>query len=162
MIDNDDEKTLTLRAKAAEDLLISDGTVESLDDLTFLLGYREYRELDGAVSIVEDYVKKWRATYDKTEELWADYHQHRGWASGRDSRKYLSRAKRDLEQIIRAMARYKAVETRWQTDQGVTKLSLEIEVEKLREELRALRGSRSSGGGTTGGGFGSGGGGGPR
>ena len=162
VIDNDDEKTLTLRAKAAEDLLISDGTVESLDDLTFLLGYREYRELDGAVSIVEDYVKKWRATYDKTEELWADYHQHRGWASGRDSRKYLSRAKRDLEQIIRAMARYKAVETRWQTDQGVTKLSLEIEVEKLREELRALRGSRSSGGGTTGGGFGSGGGGGPR
>ena len=162
VIDNDDEKTLTLRAKAAEDLLISDGTVESLDDLTFLLGYREYRELDGAVSIVENYVKKWRATYDKTEELWADYHQHRGWASGRDSRKYLSRAKRDLEQIIRAMARYKAVETRWQTDQGVTKLSLEIEVEKLREELRALRGSRSSGGGTTGGGFGSGGGGGPR
>ena len=60
------------------------------------------------------------------------------------------------------MARYKAVETRWQTDQGVTKLFLEIEVEKLREELRALRGSRSSGGGTTGGGFGSGGGGGPR
>lgn len=163
VIDNDDEKTLTLRAKAAEDLLISDGTVESLDDLTFLLGYREYRELDGAVSIVEDYVRKWRATYDKTEELWADYHQHRGWASGRDSRKYLSRAKRDLEQIIRAMTRYKAVETRWQTDQGVTKLTLEIEVEKLREELRALRGSRSSGGGgTTGGGFGSGGGGGPR
>ena len=159
VIDNDDEKTLALRAKAAEDLLISDGTVESLDDLTFLLGYREYRELDGAVKIVEDYIDNWRATYGKTEELWADYHQHRGWATGRDTRKYLSLAKRNLEQIMRAMTRYKAVETRWLTDQGVSRLDLEIEVEKMRETLRALRRTRGGGGGGGGGGgFGSGGG----
>ncbi len=159
LIDNDDEKTLALRAKAAEDLLISNGTIESLDDLAFLLGYREYREIDGKGSaLVNSYVEKWRAQFDKTKELWADYQQHLSWASGDESVKWLGRAKTDLEKIIRAMTRYKAIETRWRTDIGQTKFGLEIEVEKLREQIRALKSRRGGnyGGGGGGGGFGGG------
>jgi len=158
VIDNDDEKTLALRAKAAEDLLISNGTIDSLDDLAFLLGYREYREIDGKGSaLVDTYVEKWRAQYDRTKELWADYGQHLGWASGDETRKWLGRAKHDLEQIVKAMTRYKAVETRWLTDIGQTKLGLVIEIEKLREQIRALKSRRGNYGGGGGGGFGGGG-----
>ncbi|MEE8459626.1 MAG: hypothetical protein V3S08_07120, partial [Phycisphaerales bacterium] len=158
VIDNDDEKTLALRAKAAEDLLISNGTIDSLDDLAFLLGYREYREIDGKGSaLVDTYVEKWRAQYDRTMELWADYGQHLGWASGDETRKWLGQAKHDLEQIVKAMTRYKAVETRWLTDIGQTKLGLVIEIEKLREQIRALKSRRGNYGGGGGGGFGGGG-----
>ncbi len=158
VIDNDDEKTLALRAKAAEDLLISNGTIDSLDDLAFLLGYREYREIDGKGSaLVDTYVEKWRAQYDRTKELWADYGQHLGWASGDETRKWLGKAKHDLEQIVKAMTRYKAVETRWLTDIGQTKLGLVIEIEKLTEQIRALKSRRGNYGGGGGGGFGGGG-----
>ncbi len=158
VIDNDDEKTLALRAKAAEDLLISNGTIDSLDDLAFLLGYREYREIDGKGSqLVDTYVEKWRAQFEKTKELWADYEQHLNWASGDETMRWLGKAKRDLEQIIKAMNRYKAVETRWRTDINQTKLGLEIEVEKLREQIRALKSTRRGNyGGGGGGGFGGG------
>ena len=160
VIDNDDERTLKLRAKAAEDLLISAGTIESLDDLAFLLGYREYREIDGKGSaLVVSYVEKWRAQFKKTKVLWGDYEQHLSWASGDETMRWLGKAKRDLEQIIKAMNRYKAVETRWRTDIGQTKLGLEIEVEKLREKIRALKSKRGGSyrGGGGGGGFGGGG-----
>jgi len=158
VIDNSDKKTLALRAKAAEDLLISSGTIDSLDDLAFLLGYREYREIDGKGSaLVNSYVEKWRAQFDKTKELWADYQQHLGWATGGEAAKWLGRARQDLEKIIRAMSRYKAVEIRWRTDIGPSKFDLEIEVEKLREQIQALKSGRGGGYGGGGGGFGSGG-----
>jgi len=163
VIDNNDQETLALRAKAAEDLLISDGTAETLDDLTFLLGYREYRmEKGGGTDLVEEYIEDWRKAYEKTKVLWADYEQHMSWAGGGETVKWLGRAKRDLEQIIRAMKRFKAVEIRWRSDMGKNKFALEIEVEQMRERIRSLKGRRRGGGrggrGGGGGGYGGGGG----
>ncbi len=154
IVDDDPEKTLSLRAKPAEDLLISDGTVENLDDLAFLLGYREYRLIDGkGQHDIADYVERWRRVFAQTKKWWGEYYQHLDWASGDETLRWLGRAKKDLEQIIRAMERYKAVEIRWQTDMGVTKAQLEIEVEKLRERIVALKKSgRGSGGYGAGGG----------
>ena len=160
VIDDDDTQTLALRAKTAEDLLISDGTAESLDDLTFLLGYREYRMTEGGgTDLVDDYVDDWRKAYKRTKQLWDDYNQHMQWASGGETLKWLGRAKRDLVQIIRAMDRYKAVEIRWRTDMGKDKFALEIEVEQMKERIRSLKGRRRGGGGKGGGGgYGGGGG----
>ena len=159
LVDGDDEETLGFRAKAAEDLLVSEGTAENLDDLAFLIGYREYRVLDGkGETIVEDYVQDWRQTFAHTEELMQDYGQHRGWASGDETLRWLGRCKRDLENIIRAMERYDAVEIRWRTDHNVTKAQLVIEVEKLREIITGLKGRGGGGGGYGGGGIGRGGG----
>ncbi len=162
VVDSDGENTVEFRAKSAEDLLISSGTVESLDDLLFLMGYREYRLIEGqGEKLVDDYIEQWRKAFDQTKEWYADYEQHRGWAGGTDALKWLGRAKRDLEQIISAMKRYKAVEFRWQTDMGRTIDQLEVEVERLREEIQSLKaGGRSSGyGGNKGGGMRPGGGG---
>ena len=80
-------------------------------------------------------------------------------AGGGETLKWTGRAKRDLQQIIRLMERYKAVEIRWQTDMGQTKFALEIQVEKMKEQIRALKSSRRTGGGGGGGGYGGGGGG---
>lgn len=156
VVDDNTEKTVGFRAKIAEDLLISDGTVENLDDLAFLMGYREYCDVGAnGQQMVEGYVEKWRKIWDQTQVWYQDYFQHQGWAGGDETLKWLGRAKRDLEQIITAMNRYKAVEVRWQYDMGITKLSLEIEVEKMKEQIRALKSGRgASGGGGGGGGMG--------
>ena len=148
IVDNDDERTVEFRAKIAEDLGVSDGTVETLDDLAFLLGYREYRVIsDEDDSLVGDYVEDWRRTFENTKVWWGDYFQHIGWASGDEALKWTGRAKNDVEKIIRAIERYKAVEIRWRTDLRTTKLDLEILVEKLREQIRALKegGGRGTG-----------------
>ncbi len=162
VVDSDVKNTVEFRAKSAEDLLISSGTVESLDDLLFLMGYREYRLVDGqGEKLVDAYIDQWRKAFDQTKEWYADYQQHRGWAGGDEALKWLGRAKRDLEQIISTMKRYKAVGFRWQTDMGISMDKLEVEVEKIREEIQALKdGRRGGGGGNRSGGGMSGGGGG--
>ena len=140
LVDNDEERTAEFRAKLADDLGISDGTVENLDDLAFLLGYREYRVLnDEDDSLVTDYVEDWRRTFENTKTLWDDYFQHIGWASGDQALKWTGRAKNDVEKIIRGIERYKAVEIRWRTDLRTQKLDLKILVEQLKEQIRALR-----------------------
>jgi hypothetical protein len=157
VVDSDDERTVGFRSKVAEDLLISDGTVESLDDLAFLMGYREYREVgENGQGHVEDYVERWQKVFDQTREWYLDFQQHMGWASGDETLQWLGRAKRDLERIISAMERYRAVEIRWQRDFGVSKFELETQVEQMKERIRALKGGRGGGLGGRGGGPGRG------
>ncbi len=140
LLDDDDENTVDFRAKAAEDLAISDGTVETLDDLAFLLGYREYRVIEGeAEDIFDRYCKSWRRNSDNCKTWWADYQQHRGWASGDETLKWLGRAKLDVEKIIRAIDRYEAVKIRLQTELGLRRFDLVTIVEQLREQIRSLR-----------------------
>ncbi len=160
LVDGDDEKTLGFRAKPAEDLLISDGTVDNLDDLAFLLGYREYEKIPGkGEEIVTNYKEQWRRVFDNTKVLWDDYLQHRGWAGGDEALKWLSKAKRDVQKIIRAMNRFEAVEIRWRTDRQTRKQELQILVETMTEEILALSRQRRGGGYGRGGGRGVGGGG---
>ncbi|MHC4317707.1 MAG: Clp protease/crotonase-like domain-containing protein [Planctomycetota bacterium] len=159
ILDDDEESTGWFRSKVAEDLLVSDGTVENIDDLAFLLGYREYREVgEHGQGLVEDYVERWKKVFEQSREWYLDYEQHQGWAGGDETLQWLGRAKRDLEQIIKAMERYRAVEIRWQRDFGVTKFALEIQVEQMKEQIRALKQGRGAtrGGGAGGGGLGGG------
>ncbi|MHC4083242.1 MAG: hypothetical protein ACYS15_14580 [Planctomycetota bacterium] len=156
VVDNDDKTTVWFKSKVAEDLLISDGTVENLDDLAFLMGYREYREVgEKGQKLVGDYVERWQKVFEQTQTWYQDYQQHMSWAGGAETLQWLGRAKRDLEQIIKAMERYRAVEVRWQRDFGTTKFALETQVEQMKEQIRALKSGRSGNvGGGGGGGMG--------
>ncbi len=156
LIDHDDEHTVDFRAKAAEDLLISKGTADSLDDLAFLLGYREYRLVgDSGEKLVDKYRDDWRAAFEKTKQLWVDYEDSLGRAGGDSALAQLGRAAKYLENIIALMNRYEAVEIRWRTDRGQQKAQLEILLEQLQEQIRAIRrGERGAGGGGYGGGGG--------
>ena len=164
IIDSDDESTANFRAEAAENLLISDGTAETLDDLALLLGFREYRVIDEeGKKVVDGYRKNWRAAYSNAVGWWEDYGQYMGWATGEDTLQYLGKAKRMIESIIKAMDRYPPVELKWQREMGSNKFQLEMLLEQLKQQIRELRrggngGGRGRRGG--GGGFGTGGGGG--
>ena len=79
-----------------------------------------------------------------------------GWANGEDALQYLSKAKRSIERIIRAMETYPPVELRWKQEMGTTKFQLETLVEQLTQQIRDMRQQR--GGNRGGGGFGTGGG----
>ncbi|MCZ6836885.1 MAG: hypothetical protein O7G85_14005 [Planctomycetota bacterium] len=83
LIDQSEDETATFNSKTAEDFGISDGTAETLDDLLLLLGYREYRLIDGrAERKLEEYQANWRRAYEQSLAALIDYNTHLGWAGG--------------------------------------------------------------------------------
>ncbi|MEM7228268.1 MAG: hypothetical protein AAF432_05555 [Planctomycetota bacterium] len=160
LFDGSDQRTAQFTAKTAEDFRISDGTADTLDDLMLLLGYREYRLVDGeADDMIEKYKVDWRRAHEKCGKLAEDFQQHMGWAQGDETVKWLGRAKRDLEEILSAMRRYPAVEIRMQMEYGMSALQLELEIDRLKQRIRDLRSGNRGGAGGSGLGGGRGGGG---
>ncbi|MCH8823188.1 MAG: hypothetical protein IH984_06725 [Planctomycetes bacterium] len=149
LVDGNEKATVYFRSKEAEDLLISDGTAETFDDVALLVGLREYRIVDGrADEVVERYSTGWRRSLKNCKALWNDYGMHLGWASGDETLKWLGRAKRDIENILKAMNRYQAVEIRLGVELGLSKFNLTTILELLKEQIQALRrGQRGGGGG---------------
>jgi hypothetical protein len=157
LLDDDEEQVVAFKARDAENFGISDGTVDNLDDLLFLLGYREYRTDQGrAKKMVDEYIKSWRRSFDECKTLFQDYQQFRSWASGQDTLAYLGKAKKCLQQIVASMRRYKAVEIRVERTARLDITSLEVMIEQIEEQIRALnrsgRGARTGGGRDGGGG----------
>ena len=169
VVDNHDKVTAGFDAENARNLRISQETVEEfqeegqeLDDMAFILGYREYRKVDGeAEEIIEEYIDDWRSTMAQTEEFMGNVEKYMGWATGEDTIKFMGRARGELEKILSAMNKYRAVEKEWER-RGVSKLALELRIKEIQETIRGLQ-QRERGGGTRGrGGGGRGGGNGPR
>jgi hypothetical protein len=158
LVDGSDEATTNIRAEQAEDLGICAGLAESLDDVAFLNGWREYEVADSGQKIVDKYIEDWRRVLDRTIQWQRDAEQARGWAQGGDAVKYLGQVRQNYERILAAMRQYPAVEIRWRTQFGLDRLRLEVALEQLREQLRGLRGGNRGGAGG-GGGMGGGGGG---
>lgn len=160
LVDTNDEYPTNFNAKMAEDLCISSGTAQDLDDLALLLGFREYRVVNGvAEDAVNKYITDWRRLLEQAKEEWDNYRKYLSWAGGEDARQYLGRAKSSLEKILAAMKRYKAVEIRLMRERGLTRTYIEIEIERLREQIGGLSSGNRGGGGRGGGGSGMGGGG---
>lgn len=142
LVQGSDENVASFTARTAENLLISNGTAETIDDLALLLGFREYRRLHGQPQeAIENYVEDWRRVLSNAEQWWKDFQQHQGWAQGGDTR-YLSRARSDLQRVIRALRRYHAVEIRFMMHYGVNLERLEVLDEQLGDAIR-----RGAGGG---------------
>ncbi|MCI0362360.1 MAG: hypothetical protein L0Y44_12005 [Phycisphaerales bacterium] len=159
LVDGSDKKTTEFRAKDAEDLCVSDGTAETIEDLALLLGYREFRMVDSAAEkICADYVEDWRRAFEKCETQLEDYKQFLGWASGEDAVKYLGQAKAALENVLSAMERYEAVEYRIGFKYGLDREWFTIQIEIIKERLRSLKSNKPAGGGggSGGGSFGGG------
>jgi hypothetical protein len=153
VVDNNAQTTTEFRAKDAEDFCLSKGTAETLDDLALLMGYREYRVVDGqGEKLVNQYISDWRRAYETCLESVSNYTQYMSWASGQDSVKYLGKAKSELEKIIAAMTRYKAVSVRLERDYGYDKNTFTVWIERIQERLRRERKAGSTGSGGTGGG----------
>jgi len=125
------------------------------------MGVREYTIVEGrGEKIYNKYSEDWRRSYERCLDYFDEYAKFQNWASGDDALKYLGQSKKQLERILAAMNRYKAVDVRLNM-RGVSKLGLEITIEQLKEQIRALRQGQRGGGGSGGkppGGTGAGGG----
>jgi len=158
LVDDSDGATANFRARDAENLRISEGTAETLDDLALLLGVREYYVVDGsAEQRVEDYIEDWRRVFESAIQSMLDYQKYQGWATGADTRKYLGRSLSELKKVRRSLDRYEAVELRLAQDYGISKLRLDIMIDQLEERIAALNNGSRGGGGRAGGGSGFGG-----
>jgi hypothetical protein len=153
-IDGSDKAVAMFDSDSAENVMLSKGTVQDLDDLMFLLGYREFERVDGGVELHEQYVEDWRRTYDRCNE-WLKDIRDRGGNTVQDLG-----AQRGLwENILGGMRRYPAVEARLKREVGLDAFKVETEIETIKEGIRRARQNGRNGGGRGGSRGGNGGGG---
>lgn len=163
-----DEKEIraSFNAEMAEELGLSDGTVSDdeatmIEDLMYQRGYRSYERMaqDGEILVVK-YIEGWRKALEECRKAYPEYGEALESATGKDEKKFLSKAKGLLEKVLAAIKKYPAVGIKLEQDFGVSKLALETELLKLQERIRGLSKSApttpSGGSGGRGRGFGPG------
>ena len=150
LVDDDDEQVANFDAQTAEDTLLSDGIVDSLDDLMFLLGYREYEKNENGIELAERYKEQWRRAYQKCLDNLRDIETGRG--GGTDALRQALNRKRLWEEILRNERRFNAVERRLTREFGLSKDRVELIIEGINDEIRQIRDGRRGGNGRRGGG----------
>ncbi|MCZ6834770.1 MAG: hypothetical protein O7G85_03255 [Planctomycetota bacterium] len=150
MVDGSETATARFTARVAENLCLTRGSAETLDDLMLLHGYREYQLLPGAAdSEYKDYVKNWRRSFEGATTALEDYQQHMSWATGNDTLRYLGRAKSDLAKVLSAIKHYDAVKVRFEQI-GLSEYRLQTLIMSLKERIKILRQNDRGGGGADG------------
>ncbi len=160
VIDNSKEAVVSFNNKTAEEFEISQGTAETLEDLAFLLGYREFKVIQGLEdSPALKYKEDWRRLYDRCVEWFGDYQTAMKRANGDDAAKWLGVGKNRLEDILSAMERFKAIENRM-APMGISKAAIQSMIDDIKERILEIKkmekGSRNRGGSGSGGGSGGG------
>ncbi len=149
VVDSNPKNVPVFNAKLAEDLMLSKGTADDLDDIMFLLGYREWdRSLvegkqDGR-RLVDDYIKRWRGAFSKSREAWRTYQREMEGADGDDAMQQLGKARKALQEILDAMNRYPAVEKRMKQQLGVGSVDIDRLLKQLRERIAAMENRKKS------------------
>lgn len=156
VVDSNTEAPTMFTAAVAEDTGLADGIAESLDDLMFLLGYREYEKVGAGESLFDKYKEDWRRAFTRCEE-WG---RSLELISNDDPVRAIGQQISILERIAAAMKQYPAVERRARSRGMPSRTQIEITIEQLREQLRALKSGGNTRGGGRGGNFGAPGGGG--
>ena len=131
-------------ATYAEELGISEATVDSLNDVLLLNNIREYHIVGEEITKqLNDYIKNWRTNLQKAKLLWGDYQQQNGWAAGDQRTRWLSKNKTTIKSLMGICKKYPAVTLRMGFDPKLK--NLENIIEEIEKELR--RGGGSPGGG---------------
>lgn len=161
VVDGRDDGTAGFTAESAEELGLAKGSADSLDELMFILGVREFDRVpdDGSV-LHKKYVDEWRKAYDQCAKLIEEANVAQEDAQNANPKANLSKARSAFERILSLMKKYPPLVVRLQRD-GITKLAVEAELLNVTEQLRALSKSQQSQGGSSsrgGRGFGGGGG----
>ncbi|MBL9120534.1 MAG: hypothetical protein JNL80_11540 [Phycisphaerae bacterium] len=146
LIDTSKDHAVSFRATTAEDVGLSDGNADTFSDLMFLLGYREFEQIDSGQKLFDDYVQDWRRAMEKVREYYNDSQETGGDLKG------LQQAKSLLEKALTLLERYPAIEMRL----GLPALKVKLDIDRLKEEINGIKrqeketgrpGGRSGGGG---------------
>ena len=163
VVDGRDDSTAGFSAESAEELGLSKGSADSLDELLFVLGIREFERVpDDGEKLHKEYVDAWRKAYDQCTKLIEEANVAQEDAQNANPKGNLNKAKSALDRVLGLMKKYPPLEARLQQF-GINRLAVETEILNLTEQLRALsqsqQGQGASGGGGSRGGRGFGGGG---
>jgi hypothetical protein len=162
VVDGRDDSTAGFSAESAEELGLSKGSAESLDELMFVLGIREFdRVPDDGETLHKKYVEDWRKAYDQCGKLIEESNTAQEDAQNANPKGNLNKAKSALTRVVGLMKKYPPVSVKLQSE-GTTLLAVETEILRLNEQIRALSQSQQNQGATGGGsrgnrGFGGGG-----
>lgn len=145
VLDANDEMECRLTAEACDDLCISDGTAETIEDLMVLLGERQFQVLEGkAGKIVSDHYEGWRDSYARAMDGMKSYQKWLGRASGRNLRSSLTKAEKALKTVRSCVMRYPEVGRRMG---GLTIDRIDIWLKDLEKMKRSGKGRPGGGGG---------------
>ena len=149
IVDGSGDATANFDATLAEDVLLSDGTADTLDDLMFLLGYREFTQIESGPKLAEQYVNDWRKAFERVQDWLTDLTQidDPGTVG-------LGKRRAVLEKMLAALKQYPAIEARLGR-RGINQTAIEIEIDDIKKEIQRIReAERGSRGGDGGGGSG--------
>ena len=152
VVDGRDDSTAGFSAESAEELGLSKGSAESLDELMFVLGVREFdRVADDGETLHKKYVDDWRKAYEQCGKLIEESNVAQEDAQSSNPKGNLNKAKSALSRVLGLMKKYPPLEVRLQGD-GVSRLAVEAELLNLTEQIRAVSQSQQNQGATGGGG----------
>jgi hypothetical protein len=155
IVDNSEDRAARFDATVAEEVLLSDGTADSIDDLMFLLGYREYTELESGKKLAKQYTEDWRKALERVQEWMQEYQDAEEGAESAITA--LGKQRSILEKVLATLKQYPAVEARVGR-MGVNQTAIQIQIDNLRKDIQRLRDAeRGNRGGNNGGGRGPGG-----
>jgi hypothetical protein len=140
VVDSSDKSTANFSATLAEDTGLADGLADSLDDLMFLLGYREYEKLDSGEKKFEQYKEDWRRMFDRCKGWMIDAETSDAGVKG------LGQMKNAYEKVVAAMKQFPAIEQRFRAERLPGRIQLELEIERIKEQIRGARNSGDGGG----------------
>ena len=153
VVDSSADLPLNLSASVAEDILLSDGSADTLDDLMFLLGYREYTAIDSGEKLGKQFTEDWRKAM-KNIFTWMEEA-----SETEDSVQGLGKRKALYEKVVAAFKAYPFIEGRRECQQqGINRQAIEGAIDDIKKELQRLREAEKDnrGGGSGGGGGGNG------
>ena len=152
VVDGRDDATAGFSAESAEELGLSKGSADSLDELLFVLGIREFdRVPDDGETLHKKYVDEWRKAYDQCGKLIEESNVAQEDAQSANPKGNLNKAKSALSRVLGLMKKYPPLEVRLQME-GTSILAVETELLRLNEQIRALSQSQQDQGAAGGGG----------
>lgn len=141
IVDNAKDATANFSAEFAEDVLLSDGTADSIEDLMYLLGYREFTKLDSGEKLAKQYVDQWRKALERVEDLMSDFQK-----VDEPGKAGLGKRKNILDNVLKMLTQYPVIERRREMQQaGVTRANVERLIDNLRKDIQRINDAEKSG-----------------
>ena len=150
VVDSSPEQVANFSAVLAEESGLADGVADDLDDLMYLLGYREYKKLDNGEKVGASYVEDWRKAFERCKDWVRDAVETDDDLAG------LARRVSLLQDVVSAMKRYPAIEYKARIEGYPGKMQLELAIDNLKRDIQRMKEAekqnRGNGGGSRGGG----------
>jgi len=140
IVDDNDKSSVEFSAKEAGDFLISRGMADELDDVLLLHELVDF-DLDetSCQEVFDDYSEDWRKALADCKTAIEEMQELQSGIGPSGAMRQAQFRLTRMKKILRLMNRYSAVELRCQMEFGLSKLGLQLQIEQLEEQIRAMR-----------------------